>query len=36
MISPELYLPLGVYEMAVNDFEGVDRALAAQQSRPHP
>jgi predicted permease len=32
MISPELYLPLGVYEMAVNDFEGVDRALAARSN----
>jgi len=33
MISPELYLPLGVYEMAINDFEGVGRALAARSSR---
>jgi predicted permease len=32
MISPELYLPLGVYEMAINDFEGVGRALAARSS----
>ena len=32
MISPELYLPLGVYEMAMNDFEGVGRALAARSS----
>jgi predicted permease len=32
MISPELYLPLGVYEMAVNDFEGVGRALAARSN----
>ncbi len=22
MISPEIYLPLGVYELAMNDFEG--------------
>ena len=33
MISPELYLPLGVYEMAINDFEGVGRALAARSSQ---
>jgi predicted permease len=32
MISPELYLPLGVYEMATNDFEGVGRALAARSN----
>jgi putative ABC transport system permease protein len=32
MISPELYLPLGVYEMAVNDFEGVGHALAARSN----
>lgn len=32
MISPELYLPLGVYEMAVNDFEGIGRALAARSN----
>ena len=32
MISPELYLPLGVYEMAINDFEGVGRALAARSN----
>jgi predicted permease len=32
MISPELYLPLGVYEMAVNDFEGVGRSLAARSN----
>jgi predicted permease len=32
MISAELYLPLGVYEMAVNDFEGVGRALAARSN----
>jgi predicted permease len=32
MISPELYLPLGVYEMAINDFDGVGRALAARSS----
>ncbi len=28
LISPELYLPLGVYESAINDFEGRGRALA--------
>ena len=28
LISPELYLPLGVYEMVMNDFEGRGRALA--------
>jgi putative ABC transport system permease protein len=33
MISPELYLPLGVYEMAINDFEGVGRALASRSNR---
>jgi predicted permease len=32
MISPELYLPLGVYEMAVNDFEGVGHTLAARSN----
>jgi len=32
MISPELYLPLGVYEMAVNDFEGAGQALAARNN----
>jgi len=32
LISPELYLPLGVYEMAVNDFEGAGRALAARNN----
>jgi len=32
MISPELYLPLGVYEMAINNFEGVGRALAARSN----
>jgi putative ABC transport system permease protein len=32
MISPELYLPLGVYEMAVNDFEGTGQALAARSN----
>ncbi|HUJ31215.1 MAG TPA: ABC transporter permease [Candidatus Acidoferrum sp.] len=30
MISPELYLPLGVYEIATNDFAGVDRTLGAR------
>jgi predicted permease len=28
LISPEVYLPLGVYESAINDFEGRGRALA--------
>ena len=28
LISTELYLPLGVYESAINDFEGRGRALA--------
>jgi predicted permease len=32
LISPELYLPLGVYEMAINDFEGVGRALASRSN----
>jgi predicted permease len=32
MISPELYLPLGVYELAVNDFEGVGHNLAARNN----
>ena len=32
MISPELYLPLGVYELAVNDFEGVGHHLAARNN----
>jgi predicted permease len=32
MISPELYLPLGAYEVAVNNFEGVGRALAARSN----
>ncbi|MGA8145313.1 MAG: ABC transporter permease [Candidatus Acidiferrales bacterium] len=32
MISPELYLPLGDYELAMNDFEGRGRALAARDN----
>lgn len=32
MISPELYLPFGVYEMAMNDFEGSGQALAARHN----
>ncbi|MGH9745430.1 MAG: ABC transporter permease, partial [Candidatus Acidiferrales bacterium] len=28
VVSPELYLPLGDYELAVNDFDGRGRALA--------
>jgi predicted permease len=33
MISPELYLPLGVYEAVVNDFDGRGRALAERGNR---
>ncbi|MGB8477006.1 MAG: ABC transporter permease [Candidatus Acidiferrum sp.] len=32
MISPELYLPLGVYELAINDFEGSARSLASRDN----
>jgi predicted permease len=32
MISPEVYLPLGVYESVVNDFDGHGRALAARDN----
>jgi len=32
MISPELYLPLGMYESTVNDFEGTARPLAARDN----
>ena len=32
LISPELYLPLGVYELVMNDFEGRGRALAARDN----
>ncbi len=32
LISPEIYLPLGVYELAMNDFEGRGRALAGRKS----
>ncbi len=32
MISSELYLPLGVYELAMNDFEGHGRPLAARDN----
>jgi predicted permease len=32
MISSELYLPLGVYELAMNDFEGRGRPLAARDN----
>ena len=32
LISPELYLPLGVYELVVNDFEGSGRSLAARDN----
>jgi predicted permease len=34
VISPELYLPLGVYEMVVNDFEASGQALAARGNHP--
>ncbi len=32
LISPELYLPLGVYESVMNDFEGHGRPLAARDT----
>jgi predicted permease len=32
MISPEIYLPLGVYESVVNDFEGRGRTLAGRDN----
>ena len=32
LISPELYLPLGVYEWVMNDFEGSGRPLAARDN----
>jgi predicted permease len=32
LISPELYLPLGVYELVMNDFEGHGRPLAARDN----
>jgi len=32
MLSPELYLPLGDYELATNDFEGRGRELAARDN----
>jgi predicted permease len=32
LISPELYLPLGVYEMATNDFEGRTHNLAGRNA----
>ncbi|HEV2421072.1 MAG TPA: ABC transporter permease [Candidatus Acidoferrales bacterium] len=32
LISPDLYLPLGVYEMAINDFEGGSRSLASRNN----
>ena len=32
MISPELYLPLGVYEAVINDFDGRGRALAERNN----
>lgn len=32
LISPALYLPLGVYEFVVNDFEGGGRALATREN----
>jgi putative ABC transport system permease protein len=33
LMSPELYLPLGMYETAMNDFEGAGRSLADPQNR---
>ncbi len=33
LISPELYLPLGMYEAAMNDFGGVGRPLADPENR---
>jgi predicted permease len=32
MMSPELYLPLGMYESVVNDFDGRGRVLAARDN----
>jgi predicted permease len=32
LLSPELYLPLGMYEPMVNDFEGAVRPLAARDN----
>ncbi|MGC1383755.1 MAG: ABC transporter permease [Candidatus Acidiferrales bacterium] len=32
MISPELYVPLGMYESAVNDFDGRGRSLASRDN----
>ncbi len=32
MISPEIYLPLGVYELAMNDFEGGGQKLAGRDN----
>ena len=32
LLSPELYLPLGVYELVMNDFEGHGRPLAARDN----
>jgi predicted permease len=32
LLSPELYLPLGVYELVMNDFEGRRRPLAARDN----
>lgn len=32
MISPEIYLPLGVYELAMNDFEGGAQKLAGRDN----
>ena len=32
LISPELYVPLGVYELVMNDFEGHGRPLAARDN----
>jgi predicted permease len=32
LVSPSLYLPLGMYEAAINDFEGQGRQLAAHDN----
>ena len=32
MVSPELYLPMGMYEPMINDFEGAVRPLAARDN----
>jgi predicted permease len=32
LLSPEIYLPLGMYERAINDFDGAIRPLAARDN----